>query len=230
MALEENLSPGQVTNWSLHSPQAILHSLELVFYQEPAAEHYHPEEAGPIFQVEIPELEEDSDHFEDADKDIITHHNTQEESNRIRQEYSELFNNSPEEYSQHKESVRIHALFNIKTNRNPIHYYPPPPDPEDVRRWYGRGRAQRTDIQAHHLFGEKTRSLESRRTKNHHQNQRQRLRKLFNIFVKHVYYEQWHDTKFTTLHLILEFLMGARLSKSAFNQRSTGWKKVTRKS
>ena len=43
-------------------------------------------------------------------------------------------------------------------------YLPPPPSIEDICTWYGRGRgrARRLELHGHRLYGEKTRSLESR--------------------------------------------------------------------
>ena len=51
----------------------------------------------------------------------------------------------------------------LKQYQNPNVYLPPPPDLDDIRRWYGRGqgRARRLELHSHRLFGEKTRSLES---------------------------------------------------------------------
>ena len=48
---------------------------------------------------------------------------------------------------------------------NPDRYEPPPPNPDDIRQWYGHGHghAQCRDLHAHHLFGEKMHSLESRK-------------------------------------------------------------------
>ena len=43
-------------------------------------------------------------------------------------------------------------------------YLPPSPSIEDIHTWYsrGRGRARRLELHGHRLYGEKTRSLESR--------------------------------------------------------------------
>ena len=43
-------------------------------------------------------------------------------------------------------------------------YLPPLPSTEDLCRWHGHshGRAKRLELHSHRLYGEKTRSLESR--------------------------------------------------------------------
>ena len=50
-----------------------------------------------------------------------------------------------------------------KKYQNPNMYLPPPPDTDDLRRWYGRGhgRERRLKLHSHRFFGEKTKSLES---------------------------------------------------------------------
>ena len=68
-----------------------------------------------------------------------------------------------------------------KTYQNPNVYLPPPPDTEDLRRWHsrGQGRAKQLELHSHRLYGEKTRSLESRIANKQKKNQRQRERKLY---------------------------------------------------
>ena len=65
-----------------------------------------------------------------------------------------------------------------KTPNDPNSYYPPPPNPADVQHWYVRGRGKRALLHGHRLFGEKTRSTESRKARKRWQNCRQRMRKL----------------------------------------------------
>ena len=50
-------------------------------------------------------------------------------------------------------------------------YLPPHPSIEDIRTWYGRGRARRLELHGHRLYGEKTRSLESQLERKHKKNQ-----------------------------------------------------------
>ena len=60
--------------------------------------------------------------------------------------------------------------------QNPNVYLPPPPSTEDLRRWHGRGhgRVKWLELHSHRLYGEKTRSLESRITHKHKKNQQNR--------------------------------------------------------
>ena len=52
-------------------------------------------------------------------------------------------------------------------------YLPLPPSIEDIHTWYsrGRGRARCFELHGHRLYGEKTRSLESRLERKHKKNQ-----------------------------------------------------------
>ena len=56
---------------------------------------------------------------------------------------------------------------------DPNGYYPPLPDPADVQCWYAQGRGKRALLHGHRLFGEKTRSAESRKARKIWQNYRQ---------------------------------------------------------
>ena len=47
---------------------------------------------------------------------------------------------------------------------DPNSYYPPPPNPADVQHWYVQGRGKRALLHGHRLFGEKTRSAESKKS------------------------------------------------------------------
>ena len=69
-----------------------------------------------------------------------------------------------------------------KTNQryqNPNVYLPPPPSMEDQHTWYGcgHGRAKHLELHSHRLYGEKTRSLESRIARKRKKNQCQRERR-----------------------------------------------------
>ena len=46
---------------------------------------------------------------------------------------------------------------------DPSGYSPPPPNPADIQHWYMQGRGKRALLHGHRLFGEKTRSAESRK-------------------------------------------------------------------
>ena len=101
---------------------------------------------------EIPELEEDWDNsqFDDAESSLITHHNTHSESKRIRWDYTQQLldltdnQNYEEETSDYQLQYSspdpdYYGLSNRRSQkppRDPNSYYPPPPDPVDVQRWY----------------------------------------------------------------------------------------------
>ena len=67
--------------------------------------------------------------------------------------------------------------------RNPNIYLPPPPSTEDLCRCHGcgHGRAKCLELHSHRLYGEKTRSLESRITRKCKNNQSQRERRSVDI-------------------------------------------------
>ena len=60
---------------------------------------------------------------------------------------------------------------------------PPPPSTEDLHRWYGHGcgTAKCLELHSHRLYGEKTRSLESRIARKCKKNQHQRERRSTDI-------------------------------------------------
>ena len=62
-------------------------------------------------------------------------------------------------------------------------YLPPPPSTEDLHTWYGHrcGRAKHLELHSHRLYGEKTRSLESRIARKHKKSQCQRERRSTDI-------------------------------------------------
>ena len=98
---------------------------------------------------EIPELEEDWDNgqFADAESTLITHHNTQSESEQIRWDYTQqLLDLLDNQY--YEEETPVNHLqysspdpdyYSSPTRRSqkapcdPNGYYPPPPDPADVQ-------------------------------------------------------------------------------------------------
>ena len=65
-----------------------------------------------------------------------------------------------------------------KQSHDPNGYYPPPSDPADVQCMYAQGRGKRALLHGHRLYGEKTRSAESRKARKRWQNYRQQMRKL----------------------------------------------------
>ena len=104
---------------------------------------------------DIPQLEDEN--WEDrqfTDADLIDHHNTTTESNRIQQEYSAYFENSTDkEYNSQNNTtpgldyyIPEPEYYNLdtrpkqyKTYQNLNVYLSPPPDTDDLRRWHGRG-------------------------------------------------------------------------------------------
>ena len=149
---------------------------------------------------DIPELEEEEEDWEDrqfADADLIDHHNTIQESDRIRCEYSAHFQKpSPEEHHYQQHSMPAYNYYipepdsynsdkkpkQYKQYQNPYIYLPPPPATENLRRWHGRGkgRARWLELHSHRLFGEKTWSLESRIAHKRKKNLQQREKKQSN--------------------------------------------------
>ena len=133
-----------------------------------------------------------------VDADHLDHHNTTEESDRIRCEYSAHFEKVTEqEYSPYhsttsrfKYQIPEPEYYNSDTQpkqyqryKNLNVYLPPPPSTEDLRTWYGQGcgRAKHLELHSHRLYGEKTRSLESRIARKCKKNQHLRERRSANI-------------------------------------------------
>ena len=107
---------------------------------------------------DIPELEdEDWEDGQFTDADLIDHHYTKTESNRIQWKYSAQFEKSTDKeyYSQNNTIPSFDyyipelEYYNLdtrpkqyKTYQNLNVYLPPPPDTDDLRRWYGRGQGR----------------------------------------------------------------------------------------
>ena len=132
------------------------------------------------------------------DADFIDHHNTTEESDQIHHEYSAHFDKVTDQgYSPHNSRIpgleyQIPELkyYNSNTRpkqyqryQNPNVYLPPKPFTEDLHTWYshGCGRAKHLELHSHRLYGEKTRSLESRIARKCKKNQHQRERRSADI-------------------------------------------------
>ena len=131
-------------------------------------------------------------------KVFIDHHNTTEESDRIHHEYSAHFEKVTEQaYSPYNSTmpgleyqIPEPEYYNSDTQpkqyqryQNPNVHLPPPPSTEDLPRWYGCGcgRAKCLELHSHRLYGEKTRSLESRIARKCKKNQCQRERRSTDI-------------------------------------------------
>ena len=91
---EQHTASSPVTNRPGSQPPPVSDDIDHPGYQDteqPRAEH--PSDYRPQLE-EIPELEDDDENWEEGqftDADFIDHHNTTEESNRIRCEYSAHF-------------------------------------------------------------------------------------------------------------------------------------------
>ena len=150
---------------------------------------------------DIPKLEDDEENWEEGqftDADLIDHHNTTEESDRIHHKYAAHFEKVTEqEYSPYdittpglQYQILEPEYYNSDTQpkqyqryQNTNVYLPPPPSTEDLRTWYshGRGKAKHLELHSHRLYGEKTRSLESRIARKCKKNQCQRERRSADI-------------------------------------------------
>ena len=130
---------------------------------------------------EIPQLEEDWDNgqFADTDTNLINRYNTHSESERIRREYTQhLLDLSDNQYYYEENPINqlqysspnpdyygTHTRQSQKKPHDPNSYYPPPPDPADVQHWRTCGRGKHALLHGHRLFGEKTKSAESRKAR-----------------------------------------------------------------
>ena len=151
---------------------------------------------------DILELEDNKKNWEEGqfvDADLIDHHNTTEESDSTCHEYSAHFEKVTEQgYSPYHSTtsgleyqIPEPEYYNSDTQpkqyqryQNPNIYLLPPPSTEDLNTWYGYGcgRAKCLELHSHRLYGEKTRSLESRIVaRKHMKNQCQRERRSTDI-------------------------------------------------
>ena len=150
---------------------------------------------------DIPELEDEKENWEEGqfvDADLIDHHNTTKESDKIHHEYSTHFEKvTKQAYSSYHSTTQgleyqipEPEYYNSDTcpkqyqrYQNPNVYLLPPPSTEDLHTWYvhGCGRAKCLELHSHRLYREKTRSLESRIARKHKKNQHLRERRSADI-------------------------------------------------
>ena len=150
---------------------------------------------------DIPELETDEENWEEGqfdDADLINHQNTTEESDRIHRKNSAHFEKVTEqEYSPYhgttsclEYKIPKWEYYNSDTQqkqhqRHQIQnvYLLAPSPTEDLHTWYGHGcgRAKHLELNSHTLYGQKTRSLESRIARKRKKNQHLRERRSTNI-------------------------------------------------
>ena len=125
--------------------------------------------------LEIPELEEDSDQDQYADLDnFITHHNTHQESERIQQEYfTTLQNLSADKYYTEidRTELQYHTLVSPYDRPTCCQVVPRPSQAgasqqstEELKQLFGKGRgkARQEELHSHQPFGHKMHSHESR--------------------------------------------------------------------
>ena len=126
--------------------------------------------------LEIPKLEEDSDQDQFADPDdVITHHNTHQESKRLQHKYfTTLQDLSDDEYYTEIDKTAEHQYHTPVSPYNQptcCQVAPSPPQAgtsqwstEELKQLFGKGRgkARWEKLHSHRLFGYKTHSLESR--------------------------------------------------------------------
>ena len=182
-------------------PSSALDDIDHPGYQDDThSRAEHPSDYHPQLE-DITELETDKENWEEGqfvDADLIDCHNTTEESDRIHCKYSAHFEKVTEqEYSPYygttpgfKYEVPEPEYYNSDTQpkqyqryQNPNVYHPPLPSMEDLCTRYGHrcGRAKRLELHSHRLYGEKTRSLESRIARKCKKNQHLRERRSANI-------------------------------------------------
>ena len=198
---EQHAALSTDTNRPQSQPSSPLDDTDHSGYQDDThSRAEHPSDYHSQFE-DIPELETDEENWEEGqfvDAGLIDHHNTTEESDRIccknsahfekvtEQEYSPYHNTT----SGFKYHIPEPEYYNSDTQpkqyqryQNPNIYLPPPPSTEDLHTWYGQGcgRAKCLELHSHRLYGEKTRSLESRTARKHKKNQHLRERRSANI-------------------------------------------------
>ena len=189
---EDHTTISLIANRSEHQPSEVLPDINSTAYnniEQPQVEH--PSDYCPQLK-DIPELETDEENWDDGqfdDAELLYNHNSTEENNRICREYSAYFEKAEDqEYSPYNtaQGVKYHIpeLDYYHTNTQPKQnqrqqnqnvYLPPTPSIEDLHTWHsrGRGRARCLELHSHQLYGEKTRSLESRLVQKHKKNQHQ---------------------------------------------------------
>ena len=166
--------------------------------EQPRAEH--PSDYPPQLE-DVQELQDDEENWEEGqftDADLIDHHNTTEESDRIHHEFSVHFEKVTEQaYSPYHSTTQgleyqipEPEYYNSNTRpkqyqryQNLNVYLPRPPFTADLCTWYGHkcGRAKHLELHSHRSYGEKTRSLESRIARTHKKNQCLRERRSTDI-------------------------------------------------
>ena len=154
----EDSELSQDTNRTDFEPKSVQNPAEFSPHQnaEPFLEQHQDRQRSQledIFKLE----DEDWEDGQFTDADLIDHHNTKTESNQIQQEYSAHFEKSTDKeyYSQNNTTPSFDYYISepesynsdtrpkqYKTYQNPNVYLPPPPDTDDLRRWYSRGQGR----------------------------------------------------------------------------------------
>ena len=160
----------QETDWPDAPAVQILGISSTTLDQPPEVTYNRCQIQPSTVDLEIPELEEDSDQDQFADLDtFITHHNTHQENEWIRQEYFTTLQNLSDD-EDYTEIDR--AEFRYHTPVSPYNRPTPPrgtkttisrQSTEELKQLFrkGRGKARRKELHSHQPFGHKMRSLES---------------------------------------------------------------------
>ena len=164
----------QETDWPEAPTIQILGVSSTTSDQPPEVTYNRCQIQSASVDLEIPELEEDLDQDQFADPDnLITHHNTHQESKQIQQEYFVTLQNlSDGEYYTEidRTELQYHILvspYNWPTCRQVA---PRPPQAgasqqstEELKQLFrkGRGKARWEELHSHRPFGHKTCFLES---------------------------------------------------------------------
>ena len=177
---EDNTTIYPTTNMSEHQSSEAPSDIQINKHDNAEQQQAeHPSDYHPQFE-DIPELETDEENWDNSqfdDAELLYNHNSTEESDRIRCEYSAHFKKvKDQQYSPYHtmQGVKYHIpepdYYHSNTQpkqcqkqQNQNVYLPPPPSIKDTCTWYGRGRgrARHLELHGHRLYGEKTRSLES---------------------------------------------------------------------
>ena len=169
--LEDHITIPSITNRPEHQPSEVLPHIDSNEYnnlKQQRAEHpsdYHPQ------LKDIPELETDKRNWDEGQFDnaeLLYNHNSTQESDRIRHEYSAYFEKvEDQEYGPYHtaQGVEYHIpeLDYYHTNKQPKQYQrqqnknvylPQPPSIEDLHTWYSRGggRARHLKLHGHRLW------------------------------------------------------------------------------
>ena len=170
---EDSIAPGtntdqqnyQETDWPDASPVQIPRVSSSTV--QPPEQGYNRCQVQPSAEnLEIPELEENSEEEQFTDFDsFMAHHNTHQASEHIRQEYfSHLQDLDDNQYYAKIDRANFPQYPAAQYQRLANHQEGPRRSTEELKRIFGRGRGQarQEELHGHRPFGPRTRSLQSR--------------------------------------------------------------------